>query len=552
MHNPKQRGQWLLIVALMLTAISVPVQAQNSLESSTLIGGGREDHVLYYHPTTRPQDLSDARIILYAQSAALQIYQPLFGANSATPDVVPFQIVWNLTGRENTAAVATAQWQARTSPQVAALTSSRPPAAPLDEFVCYVEVFAGVASITGTPGASENGDLDMAHELAHCYQYYFITQSLGEVSKRWWVEGSANWLASLVYPEQAPPANASAFDRRRNVLLASYDNYYFWEFLASPQGLGSEQATVAFMKSIPESASQFPQALEGAKPGTTANRLLHDWAMAVLNSTLPFPAPVNPQTFYNVNASVPSATTLQHPPFSVDYTVFRGFVVEEGHQAYLTVSGIDAHNYVVSIMGSTFGTVELTDGQQYMFCPPSEGVTLIHSRGNGGSGSAPLHVEWGQTPSDTPCGPLSQVNVNARCLLGTWGTVRYPPSDLFSTMDLSQFTWIFHEDSTMDMAYIISATEGRMTINANVSFTGTYRVNGTQGDILDAAFSLEIIPGGRYTSNYQGTVTDQTTVFYNTVGSAQVWNPRNGILCDDATMAWDAADGSGRFVLERR
>lgn len=91
-----------------------------------------------------------------------------------------------------------------------------------------------------------------------------------------------------------------------------------------------------------------------------------------------------------------------------------------------------------------------------------------------------------------------------------------------------------------------------MTINANVSFTGTYRVNGTQGDILDAAFSLEIIPGGRYTSNYQGTVTDQTTVFYNTVGSAQVWNPRNGILCDDATMAWDAADGSGRFVLERR
>jgi hypothetical protein len=551
-----------IVFGLLTSATAAPaVMAQaNPLESIMLSGGFRQDHILYYHPISRPQDNADARTVAYALNAAVPVYQPLFGGSRLMPDVIPFQIVFNLTGQTNGTAVADAVWLPGTAPQITALTGKNPPAAPLDASVCFVNVYAGIAGAAGAVGSSTNADLDMAHEIAHCYQSYYIHENLGGPPTDWWVEGGANWLASLVYQEQAPPGNAALFNYRLSVLENSYSNYYFWQFLASPQGLGSNQAAVDFMKTMPDanSIAQFPAALDAARPGTNATRLFHDWAMALLNRSLTYPFNLNEDDFPVISAAGSTSTTLQNPRFSVGYTRIQGFQVEAGNKAFIQVSGTDNLNYLVSVRGSEFGLVELTPDQPFAFCPPAEGITLIHSRGNGGEGAAPFQVTWGQTPSDKPCTPTPTATPNA-CIVGNWQVVEYPPSVGLAgvgsaTVNTDDFIFSFAANGSITGSYTIQASSDGVNVDVDVPFSGSYalRAGNRPGEFVVTSVNLAFETGGIMTVTApDGTQTDLTDAFYSS-GPMDLWAPDGSLTCEGDTLSWDTVDGAGDFVLTRR
>lgn len=551
-------GLILTLAGGLFTALPVLGQ-NNTLESTMLSGGFREDHVLYYRPVSRPQDNADARTVAYALNAAVPIYQPLFGSSGWLTDVIPFQVVFHLTGQTNAKAVADAVWLPRSSPAITALTGVTPPAAPLDEHVCFVNAYAGIAGAAGAIGSSTNADLDMAHEIAHCYQSYYIHENLGGPPTDWWVEGGANWLASLVYPEQAPPGNAGFFNYRLSVLENSYSNYYFWQFLASPQGLGSNQAAVDFMKTMPDSNSiaQFPAALDAARAGANATRLFHDWAMALLNRSLTYPFNLNEDDFPVISAAGSTSTTLQNPRFSAGYTRIQGFQVEPGNKAFIQVSGTDNLNYLVSVRGSEFGLVELTQDQPFAFCPPAEGITVIHSRGNGGEGAAPFQVTWGQAPSDKPCAPTPTATPNA-CIVGEWQVVAYPPSIGLAgvaetSVNTDDFIFTFAANGRITGSYTIQASSDGVRVDVDVPFSGTYalRAGNRPGEFVVTAVNLAFEAGGTMiVTAPDGTETDLSRAFYSS-GPMDLWAPNGSLTCEGDTLSWDTVDGAGGFLLNR-
>jgi hypothetical protein len=412
----------------------------------------------------------------------------------------------------------------------------------LDPQVCHLRIFDGWA---GKPLL----ETIITRQLFHCYQMsagMATIEDFLDVSKFWWLQGVAEWVAYRAFPSQFPQPYHNLFDSKVDVTRARYDAFYFWEFMASAKGLGNPQLVSVQMDAISLDEEQFP-----LPTVASPTNLFHDWALALYNRTLPLAPPIITNDL-PAGESGDLSTSIQR--FSADFKNLAGFDVKEGNIGYIKISGMEDGNYAASIQVGA-ALVRLTDDDPHEFCPSDSGNVIVLSRGQGDAGSTPtLTLEWGQNPSPNACKPKKEEpasgDSNVSCMIGTWVTVSYPASVIFATMDLSQFTWTFQEDFTMDMAYIIVAKQDRMTINSNVSFTGTYEVNGAVGNVLDASFSMEAVPGGLYTGTYDGTVTDFTKQFYSTASLA-VWNPKDGIFCDETTLSWDAQDGSGEFILER-
>jgi hypothetical protein len=368
-------------------------------------------------------------------------------------------------------------------------------------------------------------------------------------SKVYWVQGVSEWIAYRAFPSQFPQPYHSAFDPTVDVTLSRLDAFYFWEFMASATGLGDPKLVVTQMDAI----SLDPEALPLPTVADPTD-LFHNWALALYNGTLPITPSISANDL-PAGESGDLSTSMQR--YSADFKNLFSFDVKEGNIGFIKVSGMEDGNYAASFQTSGGALVRLNDDDPYEFCPSDSGNVIVLSRGQGAAGSVPtLTLEWGQNPSSTPCKPKKEEtstgnDANISCMVGEWVTVEYPPSVVFTSMDMSQFIWTFQEDFTMDMQYIIVAKQDKMTINANVSFTGTYEVPGKIEDLLDATFNMEPVPGGSYKGTYDGVTTDFTSQFYRTASQIAVWNPKNGLYCDEITMSWDAADGSGEFVLER-
>jgi hypothetical protein len=104
---------------------------------------------------------------------------------------------------------------------------------------CHVAVFPS--------GVSEPESLPfiLAHEIFHCYQYTNLSpQESGPPPdvNEWWVEGSANYFATVVLPASNYEWGYATewFDPRsvrRSIFRMNYDNYLFFEYLEMSGGL---------------------------------------------------------------------------------------------------------------------------------------------------------------------------------------------------------------------------------------------------------------------------------------------------------------------------
>ncbi len=99
---------------------------------------------------------------------------------------------------------------------------------------CVVRLY--LESLAAAPGGFSPLDKTLAHELAHCVQFWRNkpqTAMRGQGAD-WWMEGSAEMLASLVYPgEPTTRARYALFDEQSATVpltAMSYQSITFWQW----------------------------------------------------------------------------------------------------------------------------------------------------------------------------------------------------------------------------------------------------------------------------------------------------------------------------------
>ncbi len=530
----------VLLLCLIVTGV-VPVAAQgvpdredNRLAVRVTIGA-RDDSWIFYTP-----DSPDWNRVIGILNRAIPVYEQLTGLTwSRRVNVV-------YTGNGG----ATVFGRMMDSRQ--AYVTRREPAAlfAADPMSCHILIFAGWDTIP-------NFESVVARQFFHCFQMETGAAQIGDfldvALNFWWLQGTAEWAASRVYPEQYPQDyHIGFFDPRQDIRRARYDAYFFWEFMSSARGVGSDRNVVLQMNVLRE---------DGVFPldfNTNPLDLFQNWAQVLLDRQLPSP-PILDLTDVDLQAGPGGSIQSNMPPFSVDYRNLISFDIKPGMVAVLTVGGLEAGNIAVSArMGG--GTQRLQDNMPFEFCPPDDGLMLIMSRAEGARGStASLSVTWAQQPSPNPCTEApDESEGDASCIFGDWQVITFPASVVMVegvSIDTSEFIFMFGEDGSLSGAYDIIARADGITLDLDFPFSGTYAVSPVEGNptqlaVQSFAWAFEN-PGGSYTATYKdGSQSDFTGAFYS-MGGIDLWSPDGAITCDGDSLSWDSADGTGSFLLTR-
>lgn len=542
-----RRFGWAAAVLLLLAFALGPVSAQTGIANdfTRFTAGGRSDHLIIY--PLGSEVLRDN--VTAALDEAALTYQALWGGTG-----IEFQIAVGFIDHLNESdpgVYADAEYAPISR---AGFLQGYETGLNLDPTLCAIEIYP--------PFVSDPARLStIAHELAHCYQYY---RQIGDVhlrfdppSMNWWVEGSAEWMASIVYPLQFPTMPQSSFVYSNDVLTGSYDNLYWWSFLASPQGLGSQDAVISFLRGVPKTGTQYPEAINTMSAGENAIELFHRWAFALLDGRVPFNPPLDFSAMPRLNASTPGSARLSQARFSVSYAQISGFTVDPGNRAFVQVDGIDTGHYGISVRAAGQDS-RLQAGSPHLFCPDGGSALLVSSRGMDASDDfSPFTVTWGQMPSSAPCTEDDQHA--ATCLVGDWQVVTFPASIAVAggmNVDTSEFLFTFGADGSVSGSYDIIVQADGVTLDLDMPINGTYAVSaveGSPGRFAVRSFNWAFDnPGGRYVATYRdGSSFDFTQNFYS-MGGADLWAPNGVIACAGDTLSWVAADGSGSFVLQRQ
>ncbi len=495
--------------------------------------GTRTDNYIYYTP-----DQPDYNRVLDVLDTALPIYTTLTGLPWTT------QIVIVYMGSAPTNLFVIGRVLENSTAYV---TRLEPPRLFPDAESCHIRIYTGWES-------APNLEALIARELFHCVQ-----MSIGAVgildfanpSYAWWRMGAAEWAASRVYPSQYPQAVHSIFDPRQDITTARLDAFYFWEFLASARGFGSDQNAITQM-GVMRQGGLFPLNF-----GLDSTELFHSWAQVLLNRQLPIPPTVD-LTNSDITAGRGGNLQTSMPRFAVDYKNFVAFDLQPGNIAFLRVGGMPAGHYAASIRTPN-GLVRVQDDTPVQFCPSDDGTMLILSRGLGEIGvNVPLKIEWGQTASDTPCVEDQTEPDTGNCIVGSWLVSSYDPDDLdvaFAEIDRSGFVFNFDANGTLNGTYIIHASNpDGVRIDLNFAFSGNYQLRGIEATSHDYAvqtFTWDFEPNGfAELTARNGTITDMTTAFYDN-SDLGVWSPDGSLHCENDVLSWESV-GDVSFVLERQ
>lgn len=540
---------WVMYLLLLLTVgISAaqtpipPTAVPPPFDRRFFTLGGRTDNVIIFTTTKEAQTLDVQESLI----ASFRTYQPLFGtAAGDSTGKIPFQVVVWVTGLEARQVGATKNAIADADYDVfTALPVTAELAPILDPQVCQIRVFNAFAS-------DKDKLATIAHEFAHCYQTYYNFDAERDATYRdWWIEGGAEWLSSLVYPEGFPNDLSATFRYDLDIIHESYSNVYFWLFVASPKGAGSNQAAVNFMVNVPQDAQTHRDYLHRVNPSMDGTDTFHEWMLALLRGEILYDPPIDVPGFTTESAAA-GTVQLSTLPFSGDRVKIQNIQVDKGNRATVTATGLTDPHYGVSALigGSTW--LRLGEGITAEFCPQGGELELLVSRANGVQDDrTAFTLKFDQTPSTSPCDKESDDDEAANCVIGSWVVQQFPVSIALpeATVDTSDFTFTFGADKSVEIFYGLTAIADGMTIRADVPFSGTYTV-GENGEVT--GFSAKIVPGGTYSGTYDGVKTDFTAPFYDTSPVFDLWSPVSGITCTGDEMSWDTQDGMGSFSLLR-
>ena len=166
----------------------------------------------------------------------------------------------------------------------------------------------------------------MAHELFHCVQFWSFPAKAtypGDGAQSWWQEGSANFFATLVAPDEAgTEAEAIAFIgsiAKKPLTRQAYNSTIFFAYLAQ-QGMPT---LAAFFNGLATAPGE--QAQQKATEAALGPEILNGFAMALVDGTIALPsgytfvAPPLPEAeFVTDTVDLPTATE----PFTIETRQF--------------------------------------------------------------------------------------------------------------------------------------------------------------------------------------------------------------------------------------
>lgn len=240
--NTVHRWSRIFIISFLCAILIGSVNAQGVTDEPITIDG--VNHVISYPAEISLSKVQTVRRVL---DNTLSRYSALFGITS--PRIA---VIFSTT--------------LASDPTTLAAAGPRPADSPLP-YDCFMYVY---------PHPSNNNPsifrFTLAHELAHCFQFAVNPASIAAINSSgsdanlWWVEGSAEWLASLIYP---PVGNPIAETIRsfylivnENPLTKDYENFWFFVFYARHFG---ESATMGLIRNIPNTEAEHIRYLEGVQ-----------------------------------------------------------------------------------------------------------------------------------------------------------------------------------------------------------------------------------------------------------------------------------------------
>jgi hypothetical protein len=217
------------------------------------------------------------------------------------------------------------------------LAAAGPKDKPEDPYDCYVRVF----------DMPENSVISalrftVAHEIAHCFQFALNSASIDLVKRikqdgfidpnLWWIEGSAEWMASRVYAPVGNPISRTLRDfyiiTNQSPIISDYENYWFFAFMGRFLG---ERAVVQFLTTVSIDPNQHNAAINRISPSPD---LLAGFARLTVRRQMRYQPPLPLGDLFDVNiAALPVRQLLVARPLSVQLVQFNLPPIAPG-QAY--------------------------------------------------------------------------------------------------------------------------------------------------------------------------------------------------------------------------
>ena len=416
-------GTIYLIVGL--AAYAATAQSEPILETFT---AGGVNNLIRYAPETE----SVATIARDAIGRAIDVYMLLWEPGAS---VVPFQTVVEVLNEYDEEVQAEAAID-----ELADIPEPYGDVTFTGTTACYVTVYAvDIAELDIAPV--------LAHEIAHCFQDHYIVGSHDGTTienSSWWAEGTAEWLASLVYPERAAetfglgvaqeellyvvdnnqPLTDSA---TRNDDYGGYGSLYLWQFLASPGGLdsgmGSPETVLASVRGVPVSITSledYDNYLARELGG--APQEMHDFGVALARQNLAF-QPMPSELFGAPEISaLPLNVDIEVEDFTLNFQAFEFFATEGVEAIQVSTRGLSDASIMMSVNHEGNDYTRIGDDSPVTLCLPETGVVIrmVVSRADGDS-DAPFVVRMEPAADPEDCtSPALGESVSPTCIVGTW------------------------------------------------------------------------------------------------------------------------------------
>jgi hypothetical protein len=405
------------VLTVLLVLLVSPLAAQTT-ETFTVDG---VSHTLIYPPGSTQVETVKAVL-----QEALPIYNTLFGMTSLQMQVT----------LQPVAAPARPDLLADASPNNA-------PDAP----DCLVNVYPNPASV-----AEAALKFTLAHEFSHCYQ--FETRSNPETvfartegdPNAWWIEGSAEWLASKVYRPFGDPIvpNIADLFRISNVRIFDndYEQYWFIRFFANQYG---DSAVIDLIRNIPLTNDEHITYLNGIQ-NTRDMFALYGTKIAG-NYFAEQPVLTSGEVENFPVRALPTTQALVTDALSVKVVYLT---LPAGTGVGISLAADSDPSYKVMWRDGTPITAD--SGVQACGVSAGEGIFVIVARGNSTTDGAVATVKF----EETPCEPTAIAT--PACMVGTWQLIRLPevaPVDPETTQDLTGSALEIREDGGVTFTYRI-------------------------------------------------------------------------------------------------
>lgn len=232
-------GIQVLFLFIVFSQLVSVVSAQDPVSETLIVEG--ITHTITYPPSTATQQLTVIRRVL---NSTLSRYSSLFGIQPPSLHVM----------------------FSNNPPRPTTLAAAGPNNNASDTYNCDVFIYPRPENRLGAAFS-----FTLAHEIAHCFQFAVNPASLPLPGVRddngWWVEGSAEWLASRLYPPVGAPLDANIRDfyniSNQTPFIYEYENFWFFNFLG--QHLG-ESVVMRLVRDMPRTRDEQIRYIEGLQP----------------------------------------------------------------------------------------------------------------------------------------------------------------------------------------------------------------------------------------------------------------------------------------------